>query len=88
MVSVVVHFLVMLIGVVGTFLEYNSWKRSHFKSDASKWLFLGLLFFALYHFFLSVPIIVFGLNSLVLAYGYSVAIVFLFLSFYFIVIKF
>jgi hypothetical protein len=80
MISIILHFIVVLLGVVGCLALDLSLRKQAVQSRMAKQFFSALIFFTLYHAFLSVPVLALGLNEAVLTYGYVGAIIFLFLT--------
>jgi hypothetical protein len=79
MITFVLHFLLALLNVVGAVAAYSIWSRKDFRRVVMGHLFLFFTFFIGYHLSLSLPFWFFSQNLIALAWGYNVAIVFLFL---------
>lgn len=78
MISALLHLFSVPFIVISGILAYSYWKKGGFRKSILNYLFVFFLFIAAYQFFLSLPFLL-TKNLFLTAWGYNLAIVFVFL---------
>ncbi len=79
MTSFILHLILAFLNIFGAVAVYVIWKKGNFQKNIMGHLFLFYAFFVCYHLSLALPFWIFSGNLTAMAWGYNLAIAFLFL---------
>lgn len=80
MVSAFLHLLIVLLLLIGVVATYIAWRKGEHQKELIRQIFLFCLCFSGCNLSLALPYLVFGGNLYLMALGYDLAVIFLFLS--------
>ncbi|MEW5907679.1 MAG: hypothetical protein AB1643_00635 [Patescibacteria group bacterium] len=77
--TIILHFILASITAIASVVAYLGWRATKYSEDVKRGFFLFFFFFIGYHLSLVFPFLIFGANLRAIAWGYIVAIIFIFL---------
>lgn len=80
MISAFIHLLIVLLLLIGAMATYAAWRKGEHQKELIRQIFLFCLYFGGCNLSLALPHLVFGGNLYLMALGYDLAVIFLFLG--------